>query len=205
MSDISLNISEGEKVAILGESGVGKSSLLEVLRKQLPEDIAFAPQSDALVDTLSVFHNLYMGALHRHSALHNLVNLIAPRTLEKTELKILASELNLQDHLWAPVSQLSGGQVRRVIVGRALYQKRRIFIGDEITSGLDFVQAESMFQLIAKTHDTLLLALHNIDFALKHCTRIIALKDQCIVIDAASEGLQKKDLASIFNSEKLLS
>jgi len=117
----------------------------------------------------------------------------------------LTEKLNLESVLWAPVSQLSGGQARRVIIGRALNQHCDIFVGDEISSGLDYVQANNMFKLIAESHPTWILALHNIDLALRYCTRIIALKDRRIVIDAATDQLRAEDLTSIFDSKKLFS
>jgi phosphonate transport system ATP-binding protein len=205
LENISMSIDSGERVAVIGESGVGKSSLLEVLRQQRANRVAYAPQDDALVESLSVFHNLYMGELSRHNFFYNLANLLFPLQAEKSAMLALTEKLNLQSVMWAPVSQLSGGQARRVIIGRALNQRCDIFVGDEISSGLDYVQANNMFKLIAESHPTWILALHNIDLALRYCTRIIALKDRRIVIDAATDQLRAEDLTSIFDSKKLLS
>ena len=205
LSDISLNIEKGEVVAIVGESGVGKSSLLEILRKQQQKTSAYAPQSDALVEQLSVFHNLYMGSLDRHHALYNFTNLLWPLNKPRKEVGDLATQLGLSEHLWSSASQLSGGQSRRTIIGRALYQKRTIFIGDEITSGLDEYQAEQMFQLILSRHETVVLALHNVDLALKYCSRIIALKNQRIALDVNSRDISSADLSAIYSADKCLS
>ena len=77
--DIDLTIRSGERLAIMGRSGAGKSTLVGLLFGQRPSDIALVPQASALVRTLSVFHNVYMGRLDRRSTLHNLRTLVWPR------------------------------------------------------------------------------------------------------------------------------
>ena len=76
--DLSLTISEGEKVAIIGPSGAGKSSLLHHFYQTLQQRAALCSQRQGLVDNLSIYHNVFMGALARHHWLFNLVNLIRP-------------------------------------------------------------------------------------------------------------------------------
>ena len=79
LHDVSVSIATGECVAIMGRSGAGKSTLLGLLYDQVPHRIALVPQAAALVKTLSVFHNVYMGRLDRHSTAYNLQNLVWPR------------------------------------------------------------------------------------------------------------------------------
>ena len=65
-------------MALLGPSGSGKSTLLAALRRQRETLCAWCPQEQALVPMLSVFHNIYMGGLHRHGTWHNLRTLLRP-------------------------------------------------------------------------------------------------------------------------------
>ena len=80
LSDISLTVRPGERVALVGESGAGKSTLLNLLYQQHQAQSALIPQDPALVRTLSVFHNVYIGCLHRHKSFYNLLNLVRPRS-----------------------------------------------------------------------------------------------------------------------------
>src|SRR3974390_1900816 len=82
LKNFSLRIEQGERLAIMGRSGAGKSTLLNLIYRSFPEQVALIPQASALVANLSVFHNVYMGRLDRHSALYNLRTLIWPPVAE---------------------------------------------------------------------------------------------------------------------------
>lgn len=198
LNNVSLKITAGERVALVGKSGVGKSTLLATLRKQLPNALAWCPQQTGLVPMLSVYHNIYMGGLQRHNSLYNVLNLIKPLSQPLHEVAELAALLQLDKHLFDRVEQLSGGQCQRVAIGRALYQQQRVFLGDEPVSAVDDYQAEQLLQLIAEKHETLVLALHDVDLALGTCDRIIGLKDGAIVLDAPSSILSVKQLAELY-------
>lgn len=200
LRDLDLRIDAGERVALLGESGSGKTTLLRALRQQQPQQVAWCPQHSGLVPLLTVFHNLYMGRLDRYSTLYNLRNLLWPAPLRRAELGELAQRLGLGDRLLQSVDRLSGGQQSRVNLGRALYQQRPVFLGDEPVSAVDEHQADDLLKLINSQHETVVLALHNIDQALTHCQRIIGLKEGRIIIDAPAADLRAADLAQLYPS-----
>ena len=198
LHDISLQIVAGEKIALIGPSGAGKSSLLEWLYPQQAQQIALCPQQGGLVDILSVYHNVFMGALERHSSLFNLLNLIRPFAQPKQEILALCTELGIGDKLWQSVDRLSGGQRQRVSIGRALYRQQPIFFGDEPVSALDPRQAEELLALLLRRHDTVLVSLHNRRLALDHFDRVIALRDGRLFYDGPAVDLTAAQLDQLY-------
>ncbi len=195
---LSLTIADGEKVALLGPSGAGKSTLLEALRLQHEPLCAWSPQAGDLVPMLSVFHNLYMGALPRHRTLTNLRNLVWPSAAEKARLGQLARELGLEDKLFTSVDQLSGGQAQRVALGRAIYTQRAILLADEPVSSLDEHQGLALLQWALARHQTAVVALHDRALALQCCDRIIGLGEGRIQLDATTDTLTLSDLDALY-------
>lgn len=193
LQDITLRIKSGEKIALLGPSGGGKTSLLNALHQQCADQIAWCPQEHGLVDVLSGYHNIYMGQLAEHSVWYNLANLIKPFAQPKHEVSDLALLLGLDPelHLWKSVRQLSGGQRQRIGIARAFYRQQETFLGDEVVSSLDPVQAQMILELILHRHKTVIVALHNRQQALKNFDRIIGVKAGKIIFDSPSKELIK--------------
>ena len=153
------------------------------------------------MESLSGYHNIYMGQLDKNNALYNLVNLIKPLTKPKRAIMALAAELSIAEQLWKPVSQLSGGQRQRIGIGRALYRSQDTFLGDEPVSSLDPVQAQLILELIIKRHQTLVIALHNRQQALNNFDRIIGIKAGKIIFDSpAKELIKNKYQAGLLDS-----
>lgn len=203
LHNITLTLNAGEKVAILGPSGGGKTSLLNALHQQCADQVAWCPQEQGLVGVLSGYHNIYMGQLERHSWFYNLINLLKPFSQPKQEVTELAETLGLdaKEHLWKPVALLSGGQKQRIAIGRALYRQCDAFLGDEPVSSLDPVQAQQIIELIFSRHFTVVMALHNRQQAFQNFERIIGVKDGKILFDSpAKELIKNKYQAALLDS-----
>ena len=201
LHDLDLSIRPGERVALLGESGAGKTTLLRALRDQHPDQIAWCPQQPGLVPVLSVFHNLYMGRLDRYATAYNLLNLIRPTATRTREIAQLADRLGLSERLWTPVERLSGGQQSRVNLGRALYQERPVFIGDEPVANVDERQGTDLLDWVCGQHETVVLALHNVDQALAHCDRIIGLRAGRILFDRPADALTPAEIQPLYPAD----
>lgn len=198
LNDISLNISAGEKVALVGPSGVGKSSLLSLLWQHHADDIALCPQESGLVDILSVYQNIYMGGLSRFGNLYNFINLIRPWAVRKSEVHAITLQLGIAETLGLSPDRLSGGQRQRVALGRALYRHKKIFFGDEPVSSLDPQQGDELLGIVLSQHETAVVAIHSPELALKHFTRVIALNRGRIIGDWATQAITLADIKAVY-------
>ncbi|NRA59754.1 MAG: ATP-binding cassette domain-containing protein [Psychrobium sp.] len=198
LSNISLKIRRGETVAIIGISGCGKSSLLKVLLEQQREQCSLCPQQPMLVESLSVYHNIYMGQLQQHNFFYNLINLMRPFSKPTAEIRQLTQLIGLESQLFTSVDQLSGGQQQRTSIARALYQGQSIFLGDEPLSSVDPIQAIAMLNIIKARHETVVIALHNKEMALGEFDRIIALSNSSIIFDGPANELNDELMANVY-------
>jgi phosphonate transport system ATP-binding protein len=198
LHDIDLSIRAGERIAVMGRSGAGKTTLLNLLYERLAQHVALIPQTAALVKTLPVFHNVYMGRLDRHPTWHNLRTLVWPVRHDVAEIESVLGLVGLADKLFAKAGTLSGGQQQRTSVARALYCGRRIVIGDEPVSALDRVQAAGILAELCARHETVIVALHDIPLALAHADRVVVIERGRIVLDSPAGSLTAMDLVPFY-------
>lgn len=199
LHNISLTINEGEKVVLIGQSGAGKSTLLRKLYEMQKEQSAFIHQDYALVPQLSAFHNIYMGQLDQHSTFYNTLTLIHPQKRERDNIAPILNALHLADKTNERISDLSGGQQQRVAVGRALYRKAKIILGDEPVSAIDPQQSDTVLNLLKHHANTLILAMHDVELALRHFNRIIGLREGHIAFNLPRDQVTNTHLTELFN------
>ena len=200
LTDISLTIRAGEKVALVGPSGAGKSSLLVLLHELTPATTALCPQNGGLVEVLSVYQNLFMGGLQRYGTLASLWNLLRPLPAAVQELQALARHLGLEDKLWTSVDRLSGGQRQRVTIGRALFRHQPLLLADEPVSALDPLQANQLLTYLLQQHQTAVVSLHNRQLALELFDRIVVMNNGRIIHDGPTAGLSPAQLDELYRN-----
>lgn len=198
LTDITLQIPAGQKLAFIGHSGSGKSTMLKLLYEQRSKDIAWVPQDYGLVKSLSVYHNVYMGQLRRQSLWYNLINLIRPFRKPVAAVREILDSVQLTEKLFEPVGQLSGGQQQRTAIARAMLQAGDILLADEPVSSLDEQQSKLVLEILCRRFKTVVLAMHDIDLALSVCDRIVGLDHGRIVLDEPTRYLQRDDLLELF-------
>lgn len=195
---VSLEVQRGEQIALVGASGAGKSTLLGLMYAHWRAQAAMVPQALGLVNALSVFHNVYMGRLSRRSTLYNLANLMRPMKREVAEVEAVLGRLTMAPHLWSRAGELSGGQRQRVAVARALHQGAGIVLADEPVSALDGPLSEVVLGEITRGYDTAVLAMHDVELALRYTGRVVGIQGGRIVLDEPSVRLSAQDLLPLY-------
>ena len=195
---ISFVIHQNERLAIVGKSGSGKTSLLMLmagLEKPTSGQITYQDRDitsyseDKLTDFRKknigiVFQSFYL--IPNLTALENvLLSLEANQQygLEK-DAENLLTEFGLSHRMHHLPSELSGGEQQRVAIARALINKPKIILADEPTGNLDSANSESMIDLLfdytKKSNTSLVMVTHDSSIA-KRCDRIIEIRDGQIV------------------------
>lgn len=195
LDDVSLTIEDGEFVAVTGESGSGKSTLLNLIGAlDAPtqgkiyvggQDISGFSEEQAAKfrreNVGFVFQGFYL-----EESFSVLVNVEIPlilRGADEKEREARACEMlekfDLADKAEAMPAQLSGGQMQRVCIARALAGGAKLVLADEPTGNLDSVSGSAVidvFRKLAEEGVTIVMVTHNKEFAAR-CDRIIELKD----------------------------
>ncbi|WP_100640672.1 ATP-binding cassette domain-containing protein [Marinobacter salexigens] len=195
---LSLQVNPSEKIALVGKSGAGKSTLIRLIHERVNRDSSLIPQELGLVSALSVFHNVYMGQLDKHATWYNTVTLARPFAKDRTEVNSLLQSLGMTEKFWTPTASLSGGQRQRVAIARALYRNAPMLLADEPVSALDGPMAHSVMALLRDGFSTSIIALHDVELALKYCTRIVGIQDGQIALDDTAERLAASDIMSLY-------
>lgn len=198
LSNLSLSIKKGEKIALLGKSGSGKSTLLKYLFDTKKDVCTYIPQELGLVNNLSVFHNVYIAKLDSNPMYKNILNLFFPNKVYKTEISNLLKKLELDEKIKSKTINLSGGQKQRCAIARALYHNKDILLADEPISALDEYLSNKVLETLTTNFDTTICALHNVDLATKHFDRVIGLKNGAILIDKLCVDLSNEDRDKLY-------
>jgi phosphonate transport system ATP-binding protein len=195
---LSLTVWEGEKVALVGKSGAGKSTLVNLIHQQLDQQTSLVPQELGLVNALPVFHNVFMGQLDQHPAWYATLTLIRPFARDREAIRSLLADLDMAEKLWTPSMSLSGGQRQRVAIARAIWRNSSILLADEPVSALDGPMAHRVMQLLVARFGTSVIALHDVELALRYCNRIVGIQEGHVALDEPSERLQASDIMTLY-------
>lgn len=226
--DTSLHIDAGDVVSLIGPSGAGKTTVLNLINGLVAptlggvtvlgtptsefEDrssratrrrIATIHQSFALVGPVSVARNVANGRAGSWSVAHTLRQSLRLRASD--EIVEVLAQVGIADKMWARVDELSGGQRQRVAIARALHQGGDLIVADEPVSSLDPARADQVMGLLAAQAATgeraVVASMHDAPLALAHSTRIIGMRDGRVVFDQAPSTVTDDQLAALYRLE----
>lgn len=171
--------------------------------RRLRADIGYIFQQFNLVNRLSVLDNVLLGFLGRMPRWRGSLGLFSAEQ-KRQALEALA-RVGLADFAGQRASTLSGGQQQRVAIARALTQKAEVILADEPIASLDPESARKVMDILAdiNRHDgkTVVVTLHQVDYALRYCPRAVALKGGRILFDGSSEHLSEGFLNELYGAE----
>jgi putative ABC transport system ATP-binding protein len=222
LKEVSLDIQEGEFVALIGPSGSGKSTLMNTLGcLDRPTTGSYCLAGEQVAglnpEQLAQIRNRRIGfvfqnfnLLSRTTALENVETpLLYNRSCRRRDRKGRASEMltrvGLVDRMDHKPNQLSGGQQQRVAIARALVNRPPILLCDEPTGNLDTRTSREIMELFSKLNATegltVILVTHDLEVA-KRARRALVLTDGEVVADttdfnAAAEALHRRALAEV--------
>jgi phosphonate transport system ATP-binding protein len=225
VDDVTLEIRAGERVAVIGPSGAGKTTLFRLLNatlrptsgrlqfdraemaglsgrrlRQLRRRIGTVYQQHNLVPQLRVVHNVLAGRLGRWSLPKALCSLLAPQ--ERHIALAALEQVGIPEKLYARTAHLSGGQQQRVAIARVLVQNPDVILADEPVSSVDPNLGRTIVALLtqlAETHQKTLVAnLHAVSFALDFFPRVIGFRYGRVAFDLPSASVSAHILTELY-------
>jgi len=230
LADVDLDVVAGERVALVGPSGAGKSTLLALLNGSLcpstgtvsvqGRDLTRMPPAELrrvqgrigtihqqfdLVGPLRVVHNVNAGRLGSWSLARAVASLVRPRDVAAVSAAL--ARVGIPEKIYERTDALSGGQQQRVALARVLVQEPVAILGDEPIASLDPARAAEIMGLLASLAGreegrTLVVSLHAVDHAVRHCDRLVGLRAGRVAFDAPSAEVSGAMVDDLYRIEQ---
>ena len=203
VQDVSLEVRSGEIIAVLGQSGIGKTTLIRTIaglvqprqgsvELNLPEHggLGYIPQRLGLVRHASVYHNVNLGARA------SLPWFKGNREERARRVTSAIAAMGLEEKTQEPIRRLSGGQLRRVATARALAQQPKLLLADEFLSELDHTTVDIVVDAVKTLTDdghSLVMVEHHEENVEMIATRIWLIENQQLVDMTIDEWRKKME------------
>ncbi|QVJ95326.1 phosphonate ABC transporter ATP-binding protein [Mycoplasma mycoides] len=226
LKDINLDIFQGELVAIIGPSGVGKSTLFKIIINSLRpvkgqvkvfdkdilkfnkkqkrlfiSKIGFLTQTPNLIYTDNVYNNIIRSTSKYKNNFYKFFSILTRK--QKIAIFEKLDELNILDKAFFKVSELSGGQQQRVEIAKLLIKDVELILADEPTSNLDkktSIEVLKVLKNISKQNKTILVNIHDLSLVKRYFDRVIAINNKQIVFDKKTKDIKQWQLDRIIKS-----
>ncbi len=215
LSNVSTVVEQGDFIALVGPNGSGKSTLTKCLNKiltpkkgviyldeqniadiplnELAKKMAYVPQYEQKTMGLSVFDCILTGRKPYISW--------KPSSMDIKIVAEVIKTLHLQDIAMKDVNKLSGGQRQMVTIARAIVQEPNILLLDEPTASLDIRHQIEIMELLKKFSMegiSIVIALHDINTAIKYANKFIMLKNKTIFAEGGKEIITKNNIEELY-------
>jgi ABC-type sugar transport system ATPase subunit len=224
LRDVNLHLRKGEVLGLLGDNGAGKSTLIKILcgfqkpdagriflhgeeveLKSVDEargrGIETVYQDLALIDELSVFHNMFLRREHVHAPLPFLAN---HRMRRETRAALDDIGINIP-RIDVPVARLSGGQRQAIAVARTARSDADILLLDEPLAAMGAKEGSMILDLVARLKRegrvSIVMILHNYVHVLEACDRVSMIQDGVIALDKPTAETSVEELTEIVVNE----
>lgn len=224
LDDISLDVSQGDVLGILGINGAGKTTFIKCINnifspdfgtvkingkdissmtpKEIAQLIAYVPQYNGTFFYINVLDTVMMGRLP-----------YAGRSYSKKDRDIvynILEKMNLEKFAFRSISEMSGGERQRVFIARALAQQPKIIILDEPTSSLDLHNQLFILKIIedlAKRDNlTIIMIIHDLNLASMFCSKLVMLKEGKIFAQGNSvDVLTEENISKVYKVSSKIS
>jgi len=190
------------EVEVLGRRVQRRGRLAADVRRTRSR-VGFIFQQFNLVARLSVETNVLAGCLGRMPIWRSLSGCFTAEQRDRARAAL--ARVGIAEQSRQRASTLSGGQQQRAAIARTLVQQAEVVLADEPIASLDPESSRRIMETLARINQedgtTIVVSLHQVDFALKYCPRTIALKDGEIVYDGASSALTPASLKALYGAE----
>ncbi|MGA8353938.1 MAG: ATP-binding cassette domain-containing protein [Solirubrobacteraceae bacterium] len=224
LREINLHLRKGEVLGLLGDNGAGKSTLIKILSGFQKQDSGqmflhgkpYQPKSVddarsqgidtvyqdlALIDELSVYHNLFL----RRERVHRPLPLLANRQM-KREARTALDEIGINiPRIDVAVARLSGGQRQAIAVARTVNSEADILLLDEPLAAMGAKEGAMILDLVARLKAegrvSIIMILHNYVHVLEACDRVSMIQDGAIALDKPTAETSVEELTEIVVNE----
>jgi len=226
---VDLAVEPGERIGLIGPSGAGKTTLLSLLnatrsptsgrllifgqdptelaperRRRLQSRIGTIHQQFHLVDGLRVIHNVNAGRLAEWPLLRSLWSLIRPQEADRA--RRILERVGIGEKLYERTGDLSGGEKQRVALSRVLAQDPDVILADEPIASLDRENSREVMDLLSRLAReegvTAVISLHEYEYALSHCERVIGLRGGRVLFDRPAGELSEELIDRLYRLER---
>ena len=230
LNNVTLDIEQGEFVAIIGLSGAGKSTLIRTINRmhditagtltvdgidvsklkgkelrRFRRKIGMIFQSFNLVTRSTVIKNVLTSMVPDMPWYKTLLGLYSKE--QKMQALEAIDKVGILDKAYSRCDELSGGQQQRVALARTLNQNPTIILADEPVAALDPVTAKMVMsdfkRITEEMNITILINIHHVDLALDYATRVIGIRDGEIVYDGPTSEVTQEVLDVVYKGNSV--